>query len=83
MAPTTTTTQPIRIAKNAWVRGWGSAHYARKVTRLTPEERAAIRAGELVIMPGPTNGGRLPAWRRIVLIGTTYVTRLYDGPLPE
>lgn len=70
---TTTTTTTMR-SETARVSGWGKAPFARRVTHLTPEERAHVRAGGLVLVRGPDG-----AWsRRVVVAGQSMVTRTYN-----
>lgn len=63
------------ISKTAKVAGWGSDKSARRVTHLTKEERAAIRAGQTVIIEGcPAVAG--VTQRRVIERGSRFYARL-------
>ena len=66
---------PRRYSQTAQVTAWGHQANARRVTHLTPEERAAVRAGEPVFIAGcPDVRGVTD--RRVVAIKRHFYTRL-------
>lgn len=59
----------------ATVAGWGSDKNARRVTHLTAEERATVRAGGLVIIEGcPAVRGITT--RRVIAVGRGFYARM-------
>jgi hypothetical protein len=65
----------MATSTTARVYGWGSDTNARRVVKLTPEERAAIRAGQLVTIEGcPEYKGQTT--RRVVAVGRNFFARM-------
>lgn len=58
----------MKTLLEAYVRCWGSAQGARRVYGLTPEEKAAIRAGATMMLTGcPPARGRTGTTDRIIV----------------
>lgn len=67
----------MKYSKTAVVDGWGSSRNARRVTRMTGDERAAVRAGEEVRIAGcPSYSGETD--RIIVECGGRFYCRMPD-----
>lgn len=64
-----------KYSETAKVRAWGANWGARQVTRLTADERAAVRAGqELRIAGCPEYRGETD--RRVIAIGSRFYARM-------
>lgn len=63
------------IASNPRVWGWGSERNARRVSNLTDEERALVRAGGTLIIEGCPNY-RGETKRRVIFLNGRFYCRM-------